>query len=228
MEKKRIYMILIMCLQMITGLFAQEAVIDSSYANSYYQKRQAYYDQLPKVKNAIVFLGNSITEAGQWYEIAQVPHIINRGISGDVTYGILNRLSSVTALHPKKIFMTVGINDVKRGIPPEYTVQNIERIIKRVRKDSPKTKLLIQSVLPVRESMFTDGYQRVTNQKVVLLNEQIKTLCQQYNVPFIDVHQAIFMDKEGRLKQELTTDGIHLRAEAYIQWIEYLKTKKYL
>lgn len=124
--------------------------------------------------------------------------------------------------------MTVGINDVKRGIPSEYTVQNIERIIRRVRKESPKTKLLIQSVLPVRESMFTDGYQRVTNQKVVLLNEQIKTLCQQYKVPFIDVHQAIFIDKEGRLKQELTTDGIHLRPEAYIQWIDYLKTKKYL
>ena len=48
-------------------IFAQ--TVDSSYAGPYYLKQEAYFKALPLKKNAIVFLGNSITEVGRWSEL---------------------------------------------------------------------------------------------------------------------------------------------------------------
>ncbi len=39
---------------------------DTSYTFAHYKVRRAFYEGLPNGKNEIVFLGNSITENGDW------------------------------------------------------------------------------------------------------------------------------------------------------------------
>jgi lysophospholipase L1-like esterase len=38
----------------------------------------------------------------------------------------------------------------------------------------------------------------------------------------------LFADKNGRLKDEYTYEGLHLKPEAYVIWVDYLKKMKYL
>jgi len=107
-------------------------------------KHSTYYWQ-----RASLFLGDSITDGGEWCELFGDARLKNRGISGDVTWGVLDRLSEVTAGKPVKIFLMIGVNDLARGKTVEEIIANYETIVERIRRETPQTQLYIQSVLPV-------------------------------------------------------------------------------
>ncbi|WP_081479998.1 GDSL-type esterase/lipase family protein [Solitalea canadensis] len=201
--------------------------IDTSYANSHYRQRLEFFKHLPNTKNEIVFLGNSITEMGEWQELIPNKNVVNRGISGDVTYGIYARLDEVLASKPLKLFLMDGVNDIKRGTPVQAIADNIQRIIEKIQKVSPKTKIYLQSTLPVNESVKSSAYVKVSNEKIQELNELQKKLANQLNITYIDV-QHVLSDSFGQLKREYTSDGIHLVEMGYVYWVNYLKEQKYL
>jgi lysophospholipase L1-like esterase len=201
---------------------------DTSFAGPYYLKRVAYFEALPIKKNAVVFLGNSITEVGEWSELFTDHNIINRGISGDVTYGVLNRLPFILSQKPRKIFLAIGVNDIKIGASIEEVSKNHERIIKLIKEKSPKTKLFVQSLLPVNEGMLAEIYVKITNERVTKANEKLKELTQKYDYKYIDLHLSELKGKDGQLNKELSTDGLHLQPSAYILWANYLKSLKYI
>lgn len=221
----KIFTPLIICLSANLS-FAQ--IIDSSYAGAYYLKQEAYFKALPVKRNAIVFLGNSITEVGEWSELFNSKNIANRGISGDVTYGVLHRLPVILEQKPKKIFVTTGVNDIKRGASIEEVSRNYERIIKLIKQTSPKTKLYVQSILPVNERMLAAIYAKITNERINKVNVLLQKLTIKYNCVFVDLHLSALKNTDGQLKTELTTDGLHLQPMAYIIWADYLKSLKYM
>ncbi|MGY8787985.1 MAG: GDSL-type esterase/lipase family protein, partial [Fidelibacterota bacterium] len=94
-----------------------------------------------------MFLGNSITDMGSWSEIFQNPNIKNRGISGDVTEGILYRINEITESQPLQVFLMIGTNDLAQGLTKELTFQNICKIVKSIQSQSSKTEIIVQSIL---------------------------------------------------------------------------------
>jgi lysophospholipase L1-like esterase len=205
----------------------EAAAIDSSYLNSHYENRLAYFRAMPNQKKEIVFLGNSLTEGGKWQELINKRHVVNRGISGDVTYGIYARLDEVIESKPAKLFLLSGTNDMKRDIPNEVIAKSIERIIARVKRESPKTKIYLQSLLPVNEAMLPKSYAAINNAKVNQLNVLLENMAKGMDVNYIDLHPAL-ADETGNLKKELAIDGLHLRQASYILWANYLKKLKVL
>jgi hypothetical protein len=76
------------------------------YKNSqHWKETKSLYDLLPNDSNEIIFLGNSITFGCEWAVLLSNPNIKNRGINGDNTEGVLERLSEVTESQPDKIFI---------------------------------------------------------------------------------------------------------------------------
>lgn len=206
-----------------------EVKVDSNYANSYYQQRVEYFNKMTHVKNEVVFLGNSITERGEWQEILsgyRYP-IVNRGVGGDNSFGILARMDEILASKPRAIFLMDGINDLFRKLPYEVSIHNYRRIIRKIKSQSPKTKIYIESALPINEEMTTAAYTKGRSKMVPVLNEKIKQLAKEEKVPYIDI-VPLFADEQGNLKREVTMDGVHLKASAYIDWVNYLKEHKYL
>ena len=62
--------------------------------------------------NKIVFLGNSITKGGgDWNKRLNVTNIINRGISGDISEGVLERLDEIVHYKPIAVFLLIGFNN---------------------------------------------------------------------------------------------------------------------
>ncbi|TCC96156.1 GDSL family lipase [Pedobacter hiemivivus] len=207
----------------------KEVKVDSNYANPYYLQRMEYFKKMPHVKNEIVFLGNSITERGEWQEIlsdSKYP-IVNRGIGGDNSFGILARMDEVLTTKPKAIFLMDGINDLFRKLPYDVSINNYKRIIRMIKAKSPKTKIYIESALPINEEMTKEPYTKGRNVMVPVLNAKIKQLAKEEKVTYIDI-VPLFQDEKGNLKKEVTMDGVHLKASAYIDWVAYLKELKYL
>lgn len=208
---------------------AQTVKIDSNYANWYYQQRVEYFEKTPIPKNAIVFLGNSITERAEWQEIladCKYP-VINRGIGGDNSFGILARMDEIVAAKPKAVYLMDGINDQFRKLPHDVSIYNYRRIIRKLKQGSPKTKIYIESALPINEEMTKEAYTKGRNVLVPELNRKIKALAEEEGVTYIDIC-PLFQDENGVLKPEFTMDGVHLKASAYIDWVKFLNDKKYL
>lgn len=216
-------------LMLAASAYAQENKVDSNYANWYYVQRMEYFNRMPPVKNAIVFLGNSITERAEWGELladSKFP-IVNRGIGGDNSFGILARIDEVLKASPKSIFIMDGINDQFRKLPHEVSIYNYRRIIKRIKARSPKTMIYLQSALPINEALTTEPYTKGRNVLVPDLNAKLKLLAQEEEVTYIDIC-PLFQDTQGILDPEYTSDGIHLKPAAYIKWVDFLKGSGYL
>lgn len=205
---------------------ARSQSIDSSYANDYYNGRVALFATFPPQQGAILFLGNSITERGAWAELLPGQRIANRGIGGDNTFGVLARLNGVIAARPKKIFLLIGINDLGRNLPEAVILANYRRILAQLKTSLPKTKIFVQSVLPMHESKLP-AYLKNKAEKVKSLNEGIAALAKDFGLPFLNLHQWA-ADGNGELKAEYTQDGIHLTPVAYAAWVKWLQGEKVL
>ncbi|TDQ75257.1 GDSL-type esterase/lipase family protein [Sphingobacterium yanglingense] len=211
----------------MTPAFAQDKSQDSTYNNWYYESREKLYQELINVKYDVVFFGNSITERGPWQELVGRKYKIgNRGIGGDNTFGMKARIRGGIASKPKKIFLMMGINDIGRGLPTAWSLKNYEEVIQTIQRESPKTKIYVQSTLPLNEAMLKYDYLFGKEQKVKDLNSGIMELARKYGVIYIDVKSVLADDYV--LKKEFTMDGIHVNTEAYIKWVNYLKANKYL
>ncbi|GEP96375.1 GDSL-type esterase/lipase family protein [Chitinophaga cymbidii] len=216
---------LMLSLAAISGVSAQS--VDSTYDNSHYKERQELFATLPVQKKAVVFLGNSITEAGKWNEILPGKPVQNRGISGDNTFGVLARLPQIVATKPAKIFLLIGVNDLKREVPVDVIINNYRRMVNMVKNGSPRTKLYLQSVLPVNDTILIEPFRKVTNANVAKLNEALQQLAKDNGYAYVNLHEP-FADEKGQLKRKDTPDGLHLKIGAYTIWVNYLRSKKYL
>ncbi|NGF55220.1 GDSL family lipase [Parapedobacter sp. SGR-10] len=202
--------------------------IDSSYVFSGYTERLADFRKMPVLPKSVIFVGNSLTEAGRWNDI--LPHlpVLNRGISGDISYGVLARLDEITRHRPKKVFLMIGVNDLKRGIPTQNIMENYSRIVQEIKRASPKTKIYLNSILPVNPNKLIESFKSVTNSDIQILNEGLKQISHKAEgVRFIDLH-TVLADRNGHLRSEITPDGIHLEVSAYIELVDYLKKVKAL
>ena len=136
------YRIVVFLLFAFTGI-ATTSIAQSAKYSIYYYRRVSLFEHLPITNNDIVFLGNSITDGAEWAELFNRHNIKNRGISGDITQGILDRLDPVVKGNPAKLFLLIGINDISRNIPEDTIVINIEQIIDEFQHNSPKTRITL-------------------------------------------------------------------------------------
>ena len=205
----------------ISPAFSQSAKWDSTYRPGMYQYKVNQFKSYPDSSTDIIFLGNSITARTDWHELLGNPRARNRGISGDISFGVLERLSEVTAGKPAKIFILVGINDISRNIPDSLIINNYRSIIHQIKNESPATEIYLQTLLPVNNdfTQFKNHYNK--DEHILNVNEQIKKLGKQEHIHVIDLYPH-FLNSEKKLEKKYTEDGLHLNAEGYIVWAEIL------
>jgi lysophospholipase L1-like esterase len=202
------------------SIFAQ-AHLDTTYKTTYYEQKVTLFRLLPNTKGEIVFLGNSITDIGEWAEIWQNKKVRNRGISGDNTFGVLARLDEVTSGKPAKVFIMVGINDIAKETPDSVIIANYKKIINRIQTESPKTKIIVQSILPTNND-FTE-FKRHQNkmEHIVFINTALENYCKEIGLVFVDLYTA-FLDTNKKLDKKYTNDGLHINGYGYMKWKEIL------
>lgn len=210
----------------ISAAIAQ-TTYDSSFHFYYYDQKLSFFKQMPVKKNVIVWMGDSITDGGEWNELFPNQHTLNRGISADNTFGLLNRISEVIKRKPRKIFILIGINDIARGIPDEVILRNYRRITDSFQLQTPSTKIYFQTILPANND-FTEfkDHQNKTDH-VLFINRKIKKLCDEKKLVYVNLYDA-FLDAKGKLDKRYTNDGLHLTGEGYLKWKELLTSGNYI
>lgn len=207
-------------------LYAQSTGYNVNFRPKNYPANIETFKNEPISKKDYVFLGNSITAGGNWSALLNLPNAKNRGISGDITFGVLDRLDEIIEGKPAKLFILIGINDVSRNIPDSLILRNYKEMISRVRKGSKKTQIYFNTLLPVNKSFakFNNHYGK--DHHILWLNQEIKKLAAK-NVTIIDLY-PVFSDENKVLRAELTKDGLHLLPAGYKVWAEFLQKGGYL
>ena len=189
----------------------------TAWTKTHYVQRIAEFKANPLQNGDIVFIGNSITElGGNWDVRFSNSKVKNRGISGDVTAGIINRLAEIYYYKPKKVFLKIGINDLFHSeLTPEYVVDNISKIVTKIHSESPLTLIYVQTVLPTSNNT-------TLKQKIQDTNNLLKAVTQTSYYKIIDLH-SIFADANDLMISSYTTDGVHLTEAGYVVWQNYVK-----
>jgi lysophospholipase L1-like esterase len=227
-RSKSFFLQLCLALLLVQCLNAQSsAPFDSSYTNTYYSQKVSHFKLLSIDSESIVFLGDSITDSGEWAELLPTYSVVNRGISSDITFGLLARLSEIISAKPKKLFILIGINDIARGIPVTVILRNYQRIIDRIKEGSPETQIYVQSILPTNPAFPQfKGHQNKAD-IILTANIGLKHVAAQNGLIYVDLFTA-FTNEDGFLKTEYTHDGLHLSGEGYLNWVSVLKQNNYL
>lgn len=200
---------------------AQSVEMDTTYRPRTYQLQVEQFKSYPNSTNDIIFLGNSLTAYTHWNELLEVSNIKNRGISGDTSFGILERITEITEGQPAMIFLLIGINDISRNVPSHLIIRNYKKIIERIQKDSPKTKIYLQTLLPVNNTFtrYSNHYNK--DGEITKVNNGLKKLSTEKGVDLIDIHPH-FLDQDNRLDKRYTEEGLHLNAYGYNLWAKIL------
>jgi Lysophospholipase L1 and related esterases len=211
-------LIIVFALLISSSVFAQQ----NKYTTLYYQ-RASLFEELPIKKSDIVFLGNSITHFCEWGELLNNKHIKNRGISGDIVEGVYDRLDPILVGKPRKIFLMIGINDVSHDVTADSIVRATRKIADRIAQESPKTKLYIQSVLPVNDrfGLFLGATKK--GDVVIEINNGLKEMCRELELTYIDIYSALRLPDSEKLNPAYTNDGLHLLGRAYLVWRDVLQ-----
>ena len=167
-------------------------------------------------KGVIVFAGDSITEGYALNEFfPNVNSLYNRGIGGISAVHILENIDAhILDLMPKKLFLMIGTNDLGGNCSVENTAENIRKICEKTEEVCPEAIIYLLSVYPVDNSkgdLLLSGETGRTNENIRELNGLLSGIP---GVSYIDLYSKL-ADESGVIKDEYTTDGIHLSTEGY-------------
>jgi len=218
---------LLLCLSANAQL-TNERIFDTiGFIPEHYPQRIAKFKSEPIVTGRIIFLGNSITEIGHWAKLTGDTTVVNRGIGGDITYGVLKRLDDIIARRPSKVFLLIGINDIGKDIPDTVIADNIRKIVVTILQGSPGTKIYVQSLLPLNPDVknFPQHYNK--EEHVLRVNAMLPHVLASVNCTYINIFPLLLDDKQ-RLDAQYTLDGLHLNPKGFAIWVDYLKKQGYL
>lgn len=216
-----------MSLMAASSSFGQVARVTYSPSQHYSEKVEIFRHEHKIDSTDIVMIGNSLTEyAGNWSVLLGVRHVINRGIAGDDAAGIYNRLSQILPGHPKTIFLMVGINDLAQDATAEQVASWTEKIVMRIRRESPHTRLFVQSILPINESFGVWKNLDGKSDDIQRANRLVHAFMQKHHVDYLNLYPCFIRQGTNVMRKELTQDGVHLTAFGYKVWA--FEIRKYI
>jgi len=185
---------------------------NADQASSYWLEKKTFFDALG-IYASVVMVGDSLTDGAEWREMFPGVAVVNRGVDGDTTAGVLRRMEGITSARARKAFVMIGINDFKDGRSVDAVFQDYRDIVSRLNEGG--MKVFVQSTLLCNEAKAEWISCASIQGKIRELNRRLAGLASA-RVTFIDINAGLA--GAGGLKPELTYDGVHLNGEGYRVW----------
>lgn len=197
------------------------------YFQEYYNNKVAAFsvENANYAKGQNVFIGDSITDLyhlDEYYsDLDKATY--NRGIGGDTTIGVLDRLDvSLYQIAPSNIVLMIGINDINCGYLEDDIVARYTSILDNIKSNLPSSKLFVMSILPMHDSM-PDYVDLDKNTAIIIsINSKIKVLAEDRSYQYMDLFSLV-KDDNNRLIKAYSEDGIHLNDAGFRVWTDLVK-----
>ena len=185
------------------------------FKNLWLRRRQGFASLVAKQQNAVVFLGDSITQGwgddfrGDFGDML----VANRGISGDTTRGMLLRLEEdVLSLQPRAVVMLMGTNDLEENADASTIAANVGMILKSLHQHRQDLPVILCRVFPSHES------KKRSATAIQEINKQLMSLVKgDERITVLDTW-TLFADDQGNAKSEEFPDLLHPNQIGYAKW----------
>ena len=198
--------------------FAKFPKLMASHIKMARERRGSAFAATRLTKAKVVFLGDSITQEGEWHEYFPDLAVANRGISADTTKDVLERLDQVFALQPDIVCIMIGINDIQAQESADAIAARIAEIVQKLKGKIEGVQIILQSILPSNDRWM----KAIDLSEIAALNGSMKELEKIEHVHWLDV-SVLFAKADGKLDERYTNDGLHLNGEAYAKWLNLLE-----
>lgn len=118
-----------------------------------------------------------------------------------------------------KIYLMVGINECGIGTPETF-YKLYQEVVNDIRTLQPDALIFLEANLLVTKQK-SDTEKSITNQNILARNEKIASLANQTDTFYIDINESSLC-KEGALIAEYTWDQVHIKAQYYQVWKDFL------
>ena len=190
------------------------------FKNLWKRKRSQWAGEVAVKQNALVFLGDSITQGWGDDMGGNFPgvKVANRGISGDTTRGMLLRLEEdVLSLNPSGIVILMGTNDLEEKATPDVIAKNVKMIVSRLKKHNADMPIVLCQVFPSSASKARPAEKiKETNR---LCAAAVKGDSQ---ITVLDTW-TLFANESGDAKLEEFPDLLHPNQAGYAKWAAALR-----
>ncbi len=140
---------------------------------------------------------------------------------GENSYTLLEALA---LKHYTKVYLCFGINEL--GYPGSQNFYNsYVAAIDAVRAIQPDAVIYVEGLIPLNEEVIAQTIKRdyLKNEQLREFNERIREAAADRHVVFLDLYN-LFVDANGELPADASSDGVHLRADGCRKWLDYMKT----
>jgi lysophospholipase L1-like esterase len=178
-------------------------------------RREHFFSRREQDKNALVFLGDSIT--GGWGDDfgGHFPgsHLANRGIGGDTTRGMLYRLpEDVVALQPRGVVILAGTNDLEENADTAATAENVRSILAALHHADAQLPVVLCEIFP-----STAKHNRPPH-RIQALNRLYREIASGDSRITLVETWSIFADANGDAREEEFPDLLHPNHLGYAKW----------
>lgn len=176
------------------------------FLQQYYKDKSANFAEENKTLGEVdvAFIGDSLTDGYDLKMYYPEMKVINRGIGGDTTHGVLARLdTSIIEPAPRVVVMMIGTNNLGDMF------SDYEDILTELKSKLPDTRVVLLSIPP------SSGAYKERNGQIAINNVKIKSLAEKYGYAYVDVFTPLFDFERDELRAEYTTDGIHFTPLGY-------------
>ena len=115
----------------------------------------------------------------------------------------------------------IGVNDLAGGITTDTIIKNISRTVVAINTASPKTKVYVQSILPVNDYYGKFSGHTSKEKEIIIINQALQKGVQG-NYQYIDLHTS-FLDENQKQDVSMTIDGLYLTGKGYQHWTSLIK-----
>lgn len=223
--KKRTRIIAIVIASVVAIVLLVGNVADYWWLKTYIALRRVGYDI--QTKNCetghVVFVGDSITDSCDLERYYEGLGAYNRGIAGDVSEGILQRMKNIYDLEPSLVVLLVGTNDYQRcpTHSNEHILANYRQILQQIHDNLPQTKVLVQSVYPIANVKYRAHY-RYGHDQVVPLNQALQVLADEFGYRYANVY-PLLATQDNTMNMDYSIDGLHPNDAGYTIISAYLR-----
>jgi lysophospholipase L1-like esterase len=163
--------------------------------------------------NRLLFIGDSLTEYFDWARRFPEFEVTNLGIAGETVEELLGRMSALCAsvAGPDIIFLMTGINNI--AMEDFGIIETYRAIVKSLTACFTQTRVVIQSILPVRLPWVETG-------NIAGINRAIEELSNQLSVVYLDLFKLFIDSNGGPIADYLLEDGVHLSSRGYAIWAD--------
>ena len=213
-----IVLLTIACLSFIAFIAYHYLFFDHSEKVKVVTKKEEVVEKV--VDNNYLFLGDSITEQYDLKEYYEDYPVVNSGVSGDFTSSIVENMKKrVYDYNPSKVFLLIGINDLRKGNDVSEIVSNTKEIIELIKENRPYSEIYLESIYPINKTdddKISDSVKNIKfdNEKIIEVNDLLKDLAKDEKITYVDLYNKL-IDDDGNLNISYTKDGLHISSEGY-------------